>query len=99
MPISEILRWGVVVLLVLSFLVVAIWPGINVVARLVAMAGCLCGILMAMLLSQPFLWAFCACVVVAALIGMIDPNNRHRREAVMTPEEMDAPTAEHERVW
>jgi uncharacterized membrane protein YfcA len=79
MPISEILRWLVVVLLVLAFLVVAVWPGINLLARLIAMVGCVCGILMAMLLSQPFLWAFCACVAAAALIGMIDPNNRIRR--------------------
>ncbi|MDN5857224.1 MAG: hypothetical protein L0H84_01250 [Pseudonocardia sp.] len=80
LPVSEILRWLVVVLLMLAFLVVAVWPGINIVARLVAMAGCICGILMAMLLSQPFLWAFCACVAAAALISMIDVNSRVRTD-------------------
>ena len=81
MPISEILRWLVVVLLILAFLVVAVFPGVNLLARLIAMAGCICGILMAMLLSQPFLWAFFACIAAAALIGVVDPNNRVRRES------------------
>ena len=79
MPISEILRWLVVVLLILAFLVVAAFPGVRLLARLIAMAGCICGILMAMLLSQPFLWAFFACIAAAALIGVVDPNNRVRR--------------------
>jgi len=80
MPISEILRWLVVALLVLAFLALLVWPGINIVARLLALVGCLCGILMAMLLSQPFLWAFCACTAAAAVVGMVDPHRRMRRE-------------------
>lgn len=80
MPVSEILRWLVVGLLVLTFLALLIWPGLNLVARVLALAGCVCGVLMAMLLSQPFLWAFCACTAAAAVIGMVGPHRRMRSE-------------------
>lgn len=85
MPISEILRWlvvvVVVVLLVIAFFVVAFWPGLNHLARLIGMAGCVCGVLMMTLLSQPLLWVFSACVVAAALVGQVEKNREHRREA------------------
>jgi hypothetical protein len=80
MPVSEILRWLVVGLLALTFLALLVWPGLNLVARALALAGCVCGVLMAVLLSQPLLWAFCACTAAAAVVGMVAPHRRLRSE-------------------
>jgi hypothetical protein len=80
MPVSEILRWLVVGLLALAFLALLVWPRLNLTARALALAGCVCGGLMAILLSQPFLWAFCACTAAAAAIGMVGPHRRLRSE-------------------
>ena len=79
MPVSEILKWLAVVLLVVLLLATLGWPGLAVIARLLAVAAWVSAAVMLIVGWQPLLSVFAGCFAAAALVAQIGPHRAARR--------------------